>query len=620
MGTTESTTIIAFEDEIRLTVPAGAATVEVFLVTDDEPVPLHEHGYAVTRVDDRTVVCTPDEDHRPKAGDTFTLRVRRNRDKRTDKDLPVTVEVREAATASAPDGEADEGEAASEPQPPEPQIEISALDLQVFETACGALVLLPDAVADDALEVLVVTGAGPTRPEDEGWEVRRPDARAVELVAGAEAPRSGVLELRFPGADGERRETVRLPPRQRSAQPGVARARLRSFGGGGGNGGGNGSFGGGGEGGRFDPRSLFNIPLRVASGGTGGTTVADEGYRAWVERIVAHELPRLAHDPDATQFRASLVEATTLPGAPVAASPYVSAPPIAAVAQLAFAAGMTGGGLTSAQLAGPFATLLTETESLATVGKSAVKDLQPIVDTADLDIVASRRAMLSDAIDRFTREARRPLPDGPEIPVLATQLAAIVDLLPRFGRALGVTKPANAVSQDDFANVSRYEVLGARVEAMQAVMDQWLLVDEADPRVGVADLEQFLAVVAENARDLEIELENATLGPQERAVTAVPASEGSSGDITLARLLTWIQEEAGQNLPALLDQAGREATPLATGVLAAQSVYVKSLLGFTGFPWSHPIIGRAVEVLDDSLTVAIAQAETLQPPDPDSGA
>jgi hypothetical protein len=180
--------------------------------------------------------------------------------------------------------------------------------------------------------------------------------------------------------------------------------------------------------------------------------------------------------------------------------------------------------------------------------------------------------------------------------------------------ALGIDDEANAVSPEDFANVSRFEVLEGRIAAVAVALQQTDAAD--DPRVLIGDLKQLLGVIDENIRELVQELDLAGIGPQERATIVVDPESTLIPAITFARLEEWIREQVGRNLIYQLDRAGRLAGSVVIDTLEQQQVYVVALQDFVEagtFPWTHPIIERVVEELNAAFVSAIEQARLVDP-------
>jgi hypothetical protein len=445
----------------------------------------------------------------------------------------------------------------------------------------------------------------------------------------------------------------------------------RSDGGpGSGNGGNDGNGGNGGSDGNSGDflANLFKVPLRVRDGVVSGA--GGEDLEAWRDTIVETVFPRLAHRPDPFQFRESLAE---LAGPPAGPSPYQGgalafagvpigggAPgwPFGAnagsgvdggvpsgpsgdatygqqggqamlqrwsagyIGRSAYRpnAGGTATTLAASQLAGPFADLASVANALELNALPAARDLGALTQDADLDELEAERAIVEDALTSLIAELRQPPPDGPDRSIAQSLSQRLTAHLGRLGDAAQITTTvpagANAVTPADYANVSRFEVL-----------DQWATIAGeavaafdpagADPRAGIGRVKQLLGVVVEKTRELELELDIADVGPLERGrfeVSPVPTSPpgaATTGPITLARLLGWLQEQAGRHLPRLLDSSGALASQSVVDTLSDQLVYVEELAGQDTFPFNHPIVQRVVDGLAQFLTRAIEEAETL---------
>jgi hypothetical protein len=358
----------------------------------------------------------------------------------------------------------------------------------------------------------------------------------------------------------------------------------------------------------------LGAPIHVTSsfggGGRGGGPGSGE-TSDWVARLVRGVLPRLPRRPDPAQFRANVVE-FTVRTVGEQQSPFVPAQPIAT----GLMAGIPGFGLPPSDLGGPHAPLRAETDALERIARPAIHDLTPIVDDADLDIVEAEREIALEAIGNFIEAARE---DVPEPAILMVNLDVLARHFERFAEELGVLDTDNATSQEDFANRSRYEVVRSRIDIVRAVLQLSAQVDLDDPRVGIAALEQTLAVVAEKADELEGYLEDLGMGEQERGTIAVDVQASTNGPVPplmLQSLLDLTRQQAGEVLPHILETSGRLAVDVVEGTLQQIRDYGGVLEGFGTFPWIHPLVEQAVAGLNAALDSAIDQADDLDPTPP----
>jgi hypothetical protein len=142
----------------------------------------------------------------------------------------------------------------------------------------------------------------------------------------------------------------------------------------------------------------------------------------------------------------------------------------------------------------------------------------------------------------------------------------------------------------------------------------WAAVQAFDPttvdaRARVAIVKQLLGVIVEKTRQLELELDAADFGPAERGRFEV--TDGAGGEITVARLLQSLQEQAGRDLPRLLDNSGTLAKDTVVTTLTEQEAFVTTLAARTDFPWTYPIVDRLIDELILYLGEAIAEATLL---------
>jgi hypothetical protein len=277
-------------------------------------------------------------------------------------------------------------------------------------------------------------------------------------------------------------------------------------------------------------------------------------------------------------------------------------------------------------LTGPFATLASTADALEQGALPAARDLGALTQSADLDRLEAERAVVAENLTSLIAELRQPPPDGPEQSLATNLIARLLQDIDDLGVTAGVLDTsvsppaigANAVTPADFANVSRFEVLRDWVTATQTAVAAFNFV-VVDARATIALVKELLGVITEKTRELELELDAADFGPAERARFQVPNAAGD--DITAARLLEWLQDQAGRQLPRLLDTAGRLAGDTVVATLTEQQEFLESLRANPDFPWAYPIVDR---LLDDLVRApgsppdrggfvqqAIAEAGTL---------
>jgi hypothetical protein len=621
MTTSAPPEIKVSEEWIEVRFPDPVEDVDL-LLREDTYTPLDNEslGFERKQRDDRTIRWVPTDKYQPTPGQELQFRLRwAEGGKHHDEEYVVRVRA-----------EAQEQEQEQEREPQQERVpvggyEVSSEDLRAFETACGVIVLFPEGVADEDLDVAMLVDRDRLRPSEHGWRTQRVADDAIEfLPVAAEALDPGVLRLslRFQAEGRPRDETVQVPLAKRAERSVPPAATATSGRGGGGRSrgrrsgtrAGRGGFGAPGVTrgrGGFDFGPVLDLPLRVADSGgrRGGDDSGRDGLSALVDSIVGNALPRLGRSAGPRQFRDNLAELSARSGASTQ-SPYISA----AAPVAAGAAGLPGEGMAISDLGSPFATLLAEADALERVGLPVIQDVRPIVDDADLDLVEARRTLTAEAATRVIEELRQQTPDGPEVAVVLGHLQTLTQQSGLLREALGIDDEANAVSPEDFANVSRFEVLEGRIAALAVALAQTDAAD--DPRVLIGDLKQLLGVIDENVRELVQELDLAGIGPQERATILVDPDVTGVPSITFARLEEWIREQVGRDLIYQLDRAGRVAGSVVVDTLEQQQVYVVALQGFVEagtFPWTHPIIERVVEELDAAFVSAIAQARLVDP-------
>jgi hypothetical protein len=410
--------------------------------------------------------------------------------------------------------------------------------------------------------------------------------------------------------------------------------------------------------------NLFKVPLRV-QGANGPGGYGDADLESWMEGVVEAVFPHLPHRPDPPQFQENLAEVTAasmrpspygggsvafsggfgaMPGgggwppgggSPNGASggpiyPYGSGGPQVGTATAWGAAGLwpttmstngTGAGapLGTADLTGPFATLASLANALEQNALPAAREIGPVTQDADLDRIEAERAVVLENLTSLIAELRQPAPDGPDRSVALSLASRLLSHTGELGFAaeilanagIPITRTTNAVTPTDFANVSRLDVLLEWALAADAAVTAFNPA-VVDARATVAIVKQLLGVITEKTRELELELDFADFGPLERARFDVTVS--ATQEITVARLFEWLQDQAGRQLPRLLDTSGALAKDTVVNTLTDQQTFVATiaaLAGPTDFPWTYPIVDRLLDELLRYLTDAITEATTL---------
>jgi hypothetical protein len=284
----------------------------------------------------------------------------------------------------------------------------------------------------------------------------------------------------------------------------------------------------------------------------------------------------------------------------------------------------TGGALGMGDLTGPFATLASIAGALEANAEPSARDVGALTQDADLDRIEAERAVVLQILSSLISELRQPAPDGPEKPTAESLAERLLEHVVALGVATEIlvpdsapptdptdpppTKSTEAVTPADFANVSRFDVLyGWGISAWIAV--RAFDPDTVDARARVAIVKQLLGVIVEKTRQLELELDAADFGPAERGRFEVTLDE--DGEITVARLLQWLQEQGGRDLPRLLDNSGTLAKDTVVTTLREQKAFVSALADLPDFPWTYPIVDRLLDELFMYLDEAITEAESL---------
>jgi hypothetical protein len=245
---------------------------------------------------------------------------------------------------------------------------------------------------------------------------------------------------------------------------------------------------------------------------------------------------------------------------------------------------------------------------------------------ADLDEIEAQRALVQGALTSLIDELRRPSPDGPQKSVAFSYAQDLVTHVQLLGLAAEVVDGRgqvglHAVTPADFANVSRYRLL-VQWSGIAASAVQNFVSAQVDAPARIARVKQLLGVVVEKSRELELELDIADFGPLERSRVPVGPTIGGPiavapvpDPVTLARLLDWVEEQAGRGLPRLLDMSGRRARQTIEQTLAEQLAYIETLRVFATppglFPFTHPIVARVVGDLRDIVIAAHVEASNL---------
>jgi hypothetical protein len=268
-------------------------------------------------------------------------------------------------------------------------------------------------------------------------------------------------------------------------------------------------------------------------------------------------------------------------------------------------------------VSGPFALFRTSADVLEMYALTALRDLRPLLQTADLDLVESERALTEDAMLGVITEFRRE--NGPEFGAAQVFMDALVahviptgGVVSPLGAALGVsplaTARANAQSAEDYENIGRFQALEEWVREAANLLATW--VPGADPRADLIEVRGLLAVVVEKADQLADELTIAHIDEQQRRTIEITPT--GLKVVTLAGLLDWIRVESGQRLPSLLDRAAAQtAGDTVQTILTDQQTYVDYVRATNAFPWTHLPVSGAAQDLSAQLSVTATRAGNL---------
>jgi hypothetical protein len=260
--------------------------------------------------------------------------------------------------------------------------------------------------------------------------------------------------------------------------------------------------------------------------------------------------------------------------------------------------------MASGRSPGPFADLVSIADALELNALPALNAVMAVTNDADLDEVEAQRQVIRDALTTLISELRRNSADGPDVVVVANAVGRAQAAMPLFRNALEL---GQSVSNEDFANERRFQLVLTWIG-----MAAGLPVGAApgDPRAAIGRLKQLLQIVADSTRELENVLDDFGLDANERGrviVTPAPPQQ----PMRLSRLLEWIAEEAGGQMPSLLDTASRRAAPSIIATLTQQIPYVTALTQLAVDPWKHPVVAGDVTALEQQLTDALTEAQNL---------
>ena len=293
------------------------------------------------------------------------------------------------------------------------------------------------------------------------------------------------------------------------------------------------------------------------------------------------------------------------------------------------------GSVSTADLAGEQAALVSFASALREAVVPIVQTLQPLEPAFDPEIVEARRQVIIELVNEAPEALAAP--GGYSTWRLASLHAQLAGQVESWGRAIGAAgddgepEYVNAQTPEEDGRIAQYQIVRTWVAMLSDQLRRLRDIDTHDLGSGFYNLEGALHVIAGDVANVRAACDLIGFGEAERdrLVIHVTAPGGhhdalydhaaKDGDITLGSALRWIDDTASARLPALIDSAGRPALQIAVLDLEAQRAAIDALLSDGGFEIHHPIVNRAfsdlVQHLEDARDVAVGlDVETAMNP------
>jgi hypothetical protein len=267
--------------------------------------------------------------------------------------------------------------------------------------------------------------------------------------------------------------------------------------------------------------------------------------------------------------------------------------------------------------------------------------LLPVLEQEDLDSVRNMvKSLFTELVNDFGIEG------GPRIPRV-DQLFRILLGSPtptnaeRAGGELGILRERFGLKRgfvttiEDEQNLTNYMIV---VDYLIGLSNSWTTEKSyfahsgtnVQPFFGtqLVLLSRSLDVVAQSVKDVQFAMDSVFLGAAERQTILLDFSSiGAESSLFIAELLDWVESAATDELPAQLQDSGKDAIATMKHVVGDLHRFVRASLAppqpSKGLPpgYRTPRVQRALRLLADSLKETYRLAEQIKPPDfpPETG-
>jgi len=267
--------------------------------------------------------------------------------------------------------------------------------------------------------------------------------------------------------------------------------------------------------------------------------------------------------------------------------------------------------------------------------------LLPVLEQEDLDSVRDMvKSLFTELVNDFGIEG------GPRIPRV-DQLFRILLGVPtptnaeRAGGELGIMRERFGLKRgfvttiEDEQNLTNYMIV---VDYLIGLNNSWKTEKSyfahsgtnVQPFFGtqLVLLSRSLDVVAQAVKDVEFAMDSVFLGAAERQTVLLDfTSIGEESSLFIAELLDWVERAATDELPAQLQDSGKDAIRTMKHVVGDLHRFVHAAIlpqqPLKGLPpgYRTPRVQRALKLLSESLRETYRLAEQIKPPDfpPETG-
>jgi hypothetical protein len=261
--------------------------------------------------------------------------------------------------------------------------------------------------------------------------------------------------------------------------------------------------------------------------------------------------------------------------------------------------------------------------------------LLPTLEQEDLDSVRGMvRSLVTELVNDLGIEGGPRIPRVDQLFTLLLGPAPVTDPENALGQ-LGILRDRFGLKRSfvttiaDEQNLTNYIVL---VDYVIGLRNSWNTqkaffahngTGSAEPFFGtqLVLLSRSLDVVAQAVKDVEFAMDSVFLGAAERQTILLDFSNVGETSLFIAELLDWVDSAASKELPAQLQDSGKDAIDTLKQVVEKLHSFVRAALlpqqPLKGLPpgYRTPRVQRALRLLADSLSETSRLAKNVKQPD-----